>query len=160
MDIVEISKWFGAIAVIVSAVILIWKTVFKPLRNITKQATKFAEALPVLLSISDQFKNNGGNTLRDKIDNISTLVDSTRASAETAKTVAETNAAIVAEISNVHSEQIAEIRTHINEKHEENVRTITQLQITAAGMAEKVNGIDDRLDSLTPFIVRNRSTDQ
>lgn len=56
-----------AVAAAITALGVIWK---KGLRPIIRAAQRTEEALPVILSIAEEFKANGGSSLRDSIDTI------------------------------------------------------------------------------------------
>lgn len=58
----------GAVTGVGAVVAVTWKKIIKPL-------VKIEEALPTLHSIHQQFHNNGGSTIKDKLDAVDTKVD-------------------------------------------------------------------------------------
>lgn len=64
---------FAAVAAVAAGIYglyLIWTYGLCPVWRTMMAINHFAEALPVLLEIADEFKPNGGGSLRDQIDEI------------------------------------------------------------------------------------------
>lgn len=138
---------------------------------------KVDRALPTLLNIAAQFENNGGSTLKDKIDSIAEKAETLGTDliskaeelsaenriavriAEDGRTIANTNAAIVNELSRVQTEELTHVREYLHDKMHEVMNNITKTNLQAASTEKRSQRIEARLDALLPYVVRHRETD-
>ena len=170
-----------ATAAVVTAITVIWRPVAKLFRYVFK----IDQAMPVLLRIAYELENNGGGSLKDKIDElhtrqmeiIETLAEKRQelevadrfclSIAEDSRMIAQTNASIVNELSKSSTTDIL----HIKEYMHDNMHVIrNQLQETIyykqqldKDIKEVSNGLDrleSRFDSLLPYIIRKRSGEE
>ena len=65
------ASYVAAVAAGVYGMYLIWRYGLCPAWRTTMAINHFAEALPVLIDIADEFQPNHGTTLRDAIDKLS-----------------------------------------------------------------------------------------
>lgn len=127
---------------------------------------KVDRALPTLLNIAAQFENNGGSTLKDKIDTIAERAEEVAQEnriavkiAEDSRTVANTNAAIVNELSRVQNEELTHIREYMHTKMHDVMNALTKTNLQGSLAEKRTARIEQRLDSLMPFVVRHREDD-
>lgn len=108
-------NWIIAIAVVGGSLTAVVKggwLVWKYLAALTQQLTKFNEGLPTLLSIASEFKNNGGNSLRDAIDRIEKKANTAAAEAKIVREMTEAQTKILKKLPCSHDEDGGcEIRT-------------------------------------------------
>ena len=127
---------------------------------------KVDQALPILLSIAHEFQNNSGSTLKDKIDKLDEKITYQQSEnrlavrlAEDSRLVANTNAAIVTELSKAQSEDLRHIKEYLHDQ----VHGIKN-ELNAVTMQLGVNElhterIEERLDNMMPYVIRHRETD-
>lgn len=127
---------------------------------------KVDRALPTLLNIASQFENNGGSTLKDKIDRIAERAEEVAKEnriavkiAEDSRTVANTNAAIVNELSRVQNEELTHIREYMHTKMHDVMNALTKTNLQGSLAEKRTARIEQRLDALMPFVVRHREDD-
>jgi phytoene/squalene synthetase len=70
---------FFVVVIGIAAFIVAWQTIWKrflvPLARFVKGVIRIADATPVLVQIAEEFRPNGGGTVRDVVDRIETKVD-------------------------------------------------------------------------------------
>jgi hypothetical protein len=101
----EISSAALGVAAILTAFFLAWKAV----RNLAKIIYLTETYGPVLLVIGEQFKRNGGVTLKDQVDRIEDLADSAVAIAKTASDAASSSHDLVIRL----DENVRDIRRRL-----------------------------------------------
>lgn len=124
---------------------------------------KVDRALPTLLNIAQQFENNSGSTLKDKIDQIADRTEEVAIEnriavkiAEDSRTVANTNAAIVNELSRVQGDELREIKEYLHTKMHDVMNAIQRTNLQAGVTEKRSLRIEQRLDSMLPYVVRHR----
>jgi hypothetical protein len=69
---------FFVVVIGIAAFIVAWQTIWKrflvPLARFVKGVIRIADATPVLVQIAEEFRPNGGGTVRDTVDRIETKV--------------------------------------------------------------------------------------
>lgn len=159
MSVLTLSAVAGGILVVFTFLGVTWK--------LLRFIFKVDRALPTLLNIAYQFENNGGSTLKDKIDDIAERAEEIAIEnrlavkiAEDSRLVANTNAAIVNELTRVQNDEITEVKEYLHEKLSE---VSDKMSVTAARAElteQRSQRIEQRLDKLLPLVVRNRATDR
>ena len=124
---------------------------------------KVDRALPTLLNIAAQFENNGGSTLKDKIDRIAERAEEVAVEnrvavkiAEDSRTIANTNASIVNELSRVQGEELTEIKEYLHAKLHDVMNAIQKTNLQSSVTEKRSLRIEQRLDSMLPYVVRHR----
>lgn len=124
---------------------------------------KVDRALPTLLNIAHQFETNKGSTIKDKIERIAERAEEVAVGnkvavkiAEDSRTIANTNAAIVNELSRVQGEELTHIREYLHEKMHEVMNAIQRTNLQASVTEKRSLRIEQRLDSMLPYVVRHR----
>lgn len=127
---------------------------------------KVDRALPILLSIAHEFQNNSGSTLKDKIDKLDEKLEYQQTEnrlavrlAEDSRLVANTNAAIVNELSKAHSDDVRHIKDYLHEKMHEVKNELNAVTMQLGATELRSERIEERLERLVPFVVRHRETD-
>lgn len=128
---------------------------------------KIDRALPTLLNIATQFENNGGSTLKDKIDQLIVQGDEQKVEnrvvlkiAEDSRLIAQTNSKIVNELSLAQTEDIKHMREYLHEKMHALSNSIGAASLQANIIEKRNERIEKRLDDIVPYIIRNREDQQ
>ena len=124
MNLPEWSQWLGAVAGSLIAVGVIWRKGLRPaarlIREFVRAADNVTEHWPTLLTIAEEFKPNGGNSLRDVVDRLETRSHEHGVQvAEVAERVARVDEALPALAENV--------KTHIVDDQEAFARVEAKL---------------------------------
>lgn len=167
MRIQVIAIWLASLAGICTSIGVIWIKGVRPVSNgvkkVKREISEISSAVPVLMGIADEFKNNGGSTLKDRLDQIcakladvdrrleEVTTNSTSASdiARAAKLVADTNAAIVHELALVAGEDESSFKDQLDRLEE-------MLQVNADRLTELETV---QREKVVPNVIRRRSTD-
>lgn len=143
---------------------VIWQ---KALRPFWRAMRVMEDALPVLLGISAEFHPNGGNSLRDRINEIDRKADvaaqgsdAAVSAAQTAELVAETNAAIVKELTSTSMAELRGIETYIHDQAHI-TRNALQAHVFLLSNLSKQNAIiTAKLEKMEPLVDRHREDDR
>lgn len=79
----------AAIAALLIAYGVIWRKGLVPIYHFFQDVKRIAVATPILVEIAEEFRPNGGNSLRDVVERIESKVDDAVIVAETTKTTLE-----------------------------------------------------------------------
>jgi hypothetical protein len=159
--------------ILVSAVIIALGVIWRLLRFVFK----IDRAVPTLLLIAQQFENNGGSTIKDKIDSLYetqqdliTRLEARRMAleqadrvilriAEDSRLIADTNASIVREMSETSVKDILELEKYMHE----NMHVLRNQMQSDTYFKDTTNKslarLEARLDGIMPFINRRRESD-
>jgi hypothetical protein len=161
---------------------------WKMFRSSLRLFAQVDRAVPVLFKLAKEFENNGGSTIKDKIDTLFLShnellknIENDRKElqiadrlaikiAEDARIVADTNAAIVNELSATSTADILHIKEYMhenmhvirNQMQEQNYyQQAMQSQMTQfrKDLMDKDARLEARLDSMFPLINRRRESD-
>jgi hypothetical protein len=70
---------FFVVVIGIAAFLVAWQTIWKrflvPLARFVKGVIRIADATPILVQIAEEFRPNGGGTVRDTVDRIELKVD-------------------------------------------------------------------------------------
>jgi hypothetical protein len=129
-------------------------------------AFRLERALPTLLNIAGQFESNGGSTLRDKIEQLHTQANEQGVEArlavriaEDGRLIAQTNAAIVNELTATQGEDVRHIKDYLHDKLHDLANAMTRADLQTRLTDRRTQRIEERLDNLLPYVVRHRDTD-
>ncbi len=72
LDILSVDhfKWISVATAAVSGLIYLYNKIMKPMIEFGVKMDQLNEYLPTLIELAADFKNNGGSSLKDKIDNM------------------------------------------------------------------------------------------
>lgn len=157
----EVVAALLALAGLLGATAIIWKA--------ARQIFRIDKALPILLKVAEQYGGEG-ETIKDKLDANSKAIDHLFKQneeqhlenqaivkiAEDSSLVANTNAAIVNELTATQVLELAEIREYLHDKvHEIKSSLLTNsLQINVND--KRTARIEKRLDDIIPYVIRHR----
>lgn len=79
----------AAVAALLIAYSVIWRKGIIPIYHFFQDVKRIAVATPILVEIAEEFRPNGGNSLRDVVERIESKVDDAVVVAETTKTTVD-----------------------------------------------------------------------
>ena len=172
MDPTKIVSIVVALAALITAAGVVWK--------FARFVFKVDRALPTLLNIAHQFENNGGSTIKDKIDSMHNKVEELETAdrialriAEDGRTIAKSNVAIVNELTATQAADITHIREYIHETNH-GLRNEMQKQLYAQMQqnqeiavinsrlkdgGDRMGRIEELLQAMLPLVSRHREDD-